>query len=110
MKNSNQALQSCFDEEPLWEIKAVSATTSFSWFASFPSKLMFEVRCLQNEIDCNCTVVRTAQLECAAIKSKPLRHEHGSEKPGKTLEFGIGWLDRCDSSINPIRSLNNSEK
>ena len=69
-----------------------------------------EVRCLQNEIDCNCAAVRTARLNCAVINSKPLRHEHGSEKPGKTLEFGIGWLDRCDSSINTIQLLNNSEQ
>ena len=41
-----------------------------------------------------CTVVRTAQLDCAVINSKPLSHEHESEKPGKTLEF--------DSSINTI--------
>ena len=31
-----------------------------------------EVRCLQNGIDCNCAVVRTAQLNCAVINSKPL--------------------------------------
>ena len=37
------------------------------------------------------TVVRTAQLACSVINSKPFSHEHGSEKPGKTLEFGIGW-------------------
>ena len=49
-----------------------------------------------------CTIVRTAQLDCAVINSKPLSHEHGSEKPGKTLKFDIGWLDRCDSSINTI--------
>ena len=36
-----------------------------------------------------CAVVRTAQLDCAVINSKPLRHEHESEKPGKTLEFDI---------------------
>ena len=47
-----------------------------------------------------CTVVSTARLDCAVINSKPLSHE--SEKPGKTLEFDIGWLDRCDSSINTI--------
>ena len=49
-----------------------------------------------------CTVVRTAQLDCAVISSKPLSHKHGSEKPGKMQEFDIGWLDRCDSSINTI--------
>ena len=49
-----------------------------------------------------CTVVSTARLDCAVINSKPLSHEHESEKPGKTLELDIGWLDRCDSSINTI--------
>ena len=38
-----------------------------------------------------CTVVRTAQLARAVTNSKPFGHEHGSEKPSKTLEFGIGW-------------------
>ena len=38
-----------------------------------------------------CTVVRTAKLDCAVFK--PLSHENGSEKPGKTLEFDNGWLD-----------------
>ena len=37
-----------------------------------------------------CTVVRTAELDCAVINSKHLSHEHESEKPGKTLEFDIG--------------------
>ena len=44
IKNSNQALQGCFDDEPLYEIEAVSMTTSFSLFASFASfasKLIF---------------------------------------------------------------------
>ena len=45
-----------------------------------------------------CTVVRTAQLDCAVINSKPLSHKYGSEKPGKTLEFDIGWLDQCWNS------------
>ena len=49
-----------------------------------------------------CTVVRSAQLDCAVISSKPLSRKHGSEKPGKTLELDIGWLDKCDSSINMI--------
>ena len=38
-----------------------------------------------------CTIPGTGQLACAVINSKPFSHEHGSEKPGKTLEFGIGW-------------------
>ena len=49
-----------------------------------------------------CTVVRTAQLDCAVIDSKLLSHEYGSEKPGKTPEFDMGWLDQCDSSISTI--------
>ena len=74
-------------------------TTSFTGlFASFASKLIFNRHCGTMSIVI-CTVVRTAQLDCAVINSKP---EHGSEKPGKTLEFDIGWLDRCDSSINTI--------
>ena len=76
-------------------------TTSFSLFASFASKLIFNRHCGTMSIVI-CTVVRTAQLACAVMNSKPLSHEHGSEKPGKTLEFDIGWLDRCDSSINMI--------
>ena len=50
-----------------------------------------------------CTVVRTAQLDCAVGNTKPLSREYGSEKPGKTPKFDIGWLDQCDSSINTIR-------
>ena len=50
------------------------------------------VRCLQDEIDSNCTVVRTAQLHHAVINSKPLSLTWKS-KASKTLEFGIGWLD-----------------
>ena len=38
-----------------------------------------------------CTIPRTGQLACAVINSKPFSHEQESEKPGKTLEFGIGW-------------------
>ena len=49
-----------------------------------------------------CTVVWTVLLDCAVISGKPLSHKHGSEKPCKTLEFDIGWFDRCDSSINTI--------
>ena len=50
-----------------------------------------------------CTVVMTAQLDCAVINSKVIKsYEYGSEKPGKTPEFDIGWLDQCDSSINTI--------
>ena len=41
IKNSNQAFQGCFDDEPLYEIEAVSMTTSFSLFALFASKLIF---------------------------------------------------------------------
>ena len=42
-----------------------------------------------------CTVVRTGQLACAVINNEPFSHEHRSEKPCKTLEFGIGW-DKYD--------------
>ena len=71
-------------------------TTSFSLFASFAYKLIFNRHCGMMPIVI-CTVVKTAQLDCAVINSKPLSHEHGSEKPGKTLEFDIERLDRCDS-------------
>ena len=38
-----------------------------------------------------CTIPRTGHLSCAVINSKPFSLEHGSEKPGKTLEFDTGW-------------------
>ena len=50
IKHSNQALQGCFDDEPLYQIEAVSMTTSFSLFASFASKLIFNSQGLLSSI------------------------------------------------------------
>ena len=53
IKNSNQALQGCFDDEPLYEIEAVSMTTSFSLFASFDIQPPLRYDVCKNEIHCN---------------------------------------------------------
>ena len=50
IKNSNQALQGCFDDEPLYQTEAVSMTISFSLFASFTSKLIFNRQGLLSSI------------------------------------------------------------
>ena len=51
IKNSNQTLQHCFDDEPLYQIEVVSMTTSFSLFASFvASKLIFNHQGLLSSI------------------------------------------------------------
>ena len=39
-----------------------------------------------------CTVVRTAQLDCAVINSKPLSHEYGSPVKHRNLTLD-GWIN-----------------
>ena len=82
IKNSNQALQRCFDDEPLYQIETVSMTTSFSLFASFvASKLIFDRLGLLSSI----VLLLVGNLQVIIMEVKnPVKHWN------LTLD---GWID-----------------